>query len=54
MLTQFWFEGLKGRDHCEDLSVDGKIALKLILGKQGLGLWIRFIWLKIEIDDGLL
>jgi len=28
-----WSENLKGRGHSEDLGIDGKIILKLILGK---------------------
>jgi hypothetical protein len=35
---------LKGRDHAKDLGIDGRM-LKWILGKQGLGVWIGFIWL---------
>jgi hypothetical protein len=31
----FWLEDLKGRDHPEDLHVDGKIILEWILGKEG-------------------
>jgi len=31
-ITIFWSENLKGRDHSEDLDVDGKM-LELILGK---------------------
>jgi hypothetical protein len=27
MLTKFWLESVKGRDHSEDLGVDGKIIL---------------------------
>jgi len=26
--TKFWSENLKGRDHSEDLAVDGKIILE--------------------------
>jgi hypothetical protein len=33
MHTIFWFENLKGRDHLEDLGMDGKIILEWILGK---------------------
>jgi hypothetical protein len=33
MHTVFWMENLKGRDHLEDLSIDGKIILEFILGK---------------------
>jgi hypothetical protein len=43
MLTKFCLENLKGRDHLEDLGVDGKITLKLtlgwILGKQSGKMW---------------
>jgi len=35
MLHEFWSEGLKGRDHFEDLGVDGMIILELMLGKWG-------------------
>jgi hypothetical protein len=31
--TVFWSKNLKGRDHLEDLGVDGKMILKRILGK---------------------
>jgi len=33
MLKIFWFEDLKGRNHSEDLDVDGKIILEWVLGK---------------------
>jgi hypothetical protein len=35
MHTKFWSESLEGRDHLEDLVIDGKLILKWILGKQG-------------------
>jgi hypothetical protein len=35
---------LKGRDHAEDLGVDGKIILEFILGKQGGKVFTGFIW----------
>jgi hypothetical protein len=31
--TVFWLENLKGRDHSEDLCVDGRIILEWMLGK---------------------
>jgi hypothetical protein len=30
---KIWLKSLKGRDHSEDLGVDGKVILELILGK---------------------
>jgi hypothetical protein len=38
---------LKGRDHSEDLGIDGRIILKLILEKHSVRLWAGFIWLRI-------
>jgi hypothetical protein len=29
------------------VGVDGRITLRWILGKKGLGMWIGFIWLRI-------
>jgi hypothetical protein len=31
--TKFWLEELEGRDHSEDLGVDGRMILDWILGK---------------------
>jgi hypothetical protein len=39
-------ENLTGRDHLEDLSVDGRIILQWILWKLGEKVWIQFIWLR--------
>jgi len=33
MYTKFWSENLKGRDHSEDLGIDGNMALESDLGK---------------------
>jgi hypothetical protein len=35
MCTKFWSQYLKGRDHSEDVGVDGKIIVEWILGKYG-------------------
>jgi hypothetical protein len=32
-IYEFWSENLKGRDHCEDPSVDGNIVLEWMLRK---------------------
>jgi hypothetical protein len=38
----FWLESLKERDYSEDVGIDGRIILKCILEKQGLGVdWIH-------------
>jgi hypothetical protein len=33
MHTEFWLKNLKGRDHTEDLGMDGRIILEWTLGK---------------------
>jgi hypothetical protein len=33
MLTKFWSENLRGKDHSEDIGVDGIITVERILGK---------------------
>jgi hypothetical protein len=45
---------LKGRDHSEDVGIDGRIILELILGKQVGKVWTGFIWLRIGTSGGLL
>jgi hypothetical protein len=45
---------LKGRKHSKDLDVEGRIILKWILGKYGLGVWIGFIWHMIGTGSGVL
>jgi hypothetical protein len=42
------------RHHWEDLGVDGRTTLRWISGKQGLGMWIGFIGLRIGTGGGLL
>jgi hypothetical protein len=44
-------ENLKGKDHLEDVGIDGKIILEWVLGKQGR---TEFIWLRIGISGDLL
>jgi hypothetical protein len=44
----------EGRNHWKDLGIDGGVTLRWILGKQGLGMWIGFIWLRIGTGGELL
>jgi hypothetical protein len=54
MPTIFQLGNLMGRDHLEDLAVDGKIILEWILEKLGGDLWTRFIWLRTETSGRFL
>jgi hypothetical protein len=44
---------LNGRDHSEDLGVDGKLIVEWIVRKWGEKFWTGFIWLRIGTSDGL-
>jgi len=37
---------MKGRDHSEDLHIDGKTKLEWILGKKDGRVWNECIWLQ--------
>jgi hypothetical protein len=39
--------GLKGRDHLEDLGIDGKAVFKFRLRKWGCKWWIGLIWFRV-------
>jgi hypothetical protein len=39
---------LKRREHLEDVVMDGRIILELILDKQDGRLWSAFIWRRIR------
>jgi hypothetical protein len=52
MGKKFWLESLKGRDHSEDLGVDGNEILKCISGKQIWRMWIGLIWPRIAKGGG--
>jgi hypothetical protein len=53
MHTKFWLKSLKGKDHTEDLGVDGRIPLEWILKKQNGRAWTGFIWLRIGANGVL-
>jgi hypothetical protein len=50
----FSLENMKGRDHSEDLGIDGKIILEWVLGIWGGKVWIGFICLRIGASGGIL
>jgi len=47
MHTVFQSGNLKGRDHLEDIHIDGRIILKWFLNN----VWTRFMWLRIGISE---
>jgi len=51
---KLYTESLNGRGHLIHLGVDGKIILKLILGKYGWRVWIGFNWPRIGVRVELL
>jgi len=46
MFTGFWLGGPKGRDHCEDTGVSGRITLRWNLGRLGSMERTGFGWLR--------
>jgi len=45
---------LEGREHLEDLDVDGKTILERILRKYSESVWTGFIWLRTGTSGRLL
>jgi len=43
---------LRERDHLGDPGVDGRIILRWILQKWGVGVWIGSSWLRMEKGVG--
>jgi len=48
-----WVGKPKGRDHLEDLDLDGRMILKWILKKQDGRGCTGFIWLRVGTGSGL-
>jgi len=47
MYTIFWLEDLEGKDHSEDVGIDGEIILEWILEKWG---WKSVDWRSLAQD----
>jgi hypothetical protein len=47
MHTKFWTKNVKGRDHAEELGVDGKTISDWILGEIG---WESVDWMHLAQD----
>jgi hypothetical protein len=46
--TGFGWENLRERDRWGDPGVDGRIILKRMIRKWGVGVWTGLSWLRIE------
>jgi hypothetical protein len=46
-LPNFWLQGMKERDHMEELNIEGLIILNWILVKQGMRMWTIFLQARI-------
>jgi hypothetical protein len=44
---------MKEGDHVEDLSVDGRIILQLILKEQDGSVWTGFVWFMVGNSGGI-
>ena len=54
LCTGFWWGNLRERDHLGHAGVDGRIILRWIFRKWGMGAWTGSIWLRIGTGGGRL
>ena len=52
MQAGFKYGDLMGIDHLEDLSVDGRVILKLIFQEWDGDVWTGLLWLKTGTGGG--
>jgi hypothetical protein len=54
LITRFWSENVKGREHLEDVGVDVRIMLECVLRVYDGKMWTRSIWMRIGTRGWLL
>jgi hypothetical protein len=52
--TAFWWGDLRERENLEDLGLDGRKILKVILNEWDGEAWTGFVWPRIGTGGGLL
>jgi hypothetical protein len=54
MPTKYLWGNLKRKDRLEDVGIDEKTPLKLILKKYGVRIWSGFKWFRIGFTYGII